>query len=191
MPELGEIRHGKDIGYKANNRTQYTWIACEVCGKIRWVAMAHGKPISTRCKSCAIKSIETRAKMSASHIGQCNRKWKGGRCKTAEGYIHVYVQPNDFFAPMATHRNYILEHRLVIAKKLGRCLQSWEIVHHKGIRYKGIENRSDNLEDNLELKSDIGHKQLTLLEKRITVLEKRITQLEAENVLLRSGFVLV
>lgn len=52
---------------------------------------------------------------------------------------------------MATKQGLILEHRLVMAQSLGRCLQPWEIVHHKGIRCSGINNRSDNLEDNLEV----------------------------------------
>jgi len=82
--------------------------------------------------------------------GDRNPIWKGG-IKMARGYITIKLALDDFFYPMTNSEGYVLEHRLVMAKKLGRCLQGWEIVHHKGIRYTGILNKQDNLEDNLEI----------------------------------------
>jgi len=88
---------------------------------------------------------------------------------------------------MVKKTGYIFEHRLVVAKALGRCLQAWEIVHHKGTKYpKGSKgNRQDNRIENLQLVTDDRHKQITILENEMSYLKKRVTLLEAEIILIR------
>lgn len=144
--------------------------ACPVCGLFRPVHR-NTHPL---CRSCWIERLR----------GNTPPNWKGGRKRDGHGYIMTYLPNNDFFAAMGvkhiTSRGvYVREHRLVIARNLGRCLHSWEIVHHKN----GI--RDDNRLENLQLVSDMGHKQITLLENCIKRLEARIMLLEAENIILR------
>lgn len=170
-PQLGEIKRARELGKKGCPSSKYVWAACETCGKERWVQLLRGNPKSNCCLSCGTK-------------GEKSYRWAGGRLKTVEGYILIWVSRNDFFAPMRNNHSYIFEHRLVMARHLGRCLHRWEIVHHKGIRYKGIKNRSDNLIDNLQLVSDDRHKQISILEQRIKYLEERVTLLEVENIAL-------
>lgn len=58
--------------------------------------------------------------------GSNNPKWKGGRLIKTNGYIIVH-QPTH---PFCCVDGYVLEHRLVMEKHLGRTLLPKEVVHH-------------------------------------------------------------
>ena len=167
MPPIGEIRYGKDIGYKSH-RAQYIWSACLDCGKERWVQFIGGKPDTLYCIKCFNK-------------GDRNAHWKGGK-RNKDGYKLIKLQPSDFFYPMAECDGYVMEHRLVVAKALDRCLHLWELVHHK----KGYAKDDNRYPETLQLISGNKHNQITIMERRITFLEARVTLLEAENIALKS-----
>src|SRR5262245_48560685 len=60
--------------------------------------------------------------------GANNPNWKGGRKRTASGYI-LLIAPKDH--PNTDKRGYVMEHRLVMEGCLGRYLERWEEVHHR------------------------------------------------------------
>ena len=178
MPKLGEIQSAKDIGYTDTSRR--IWAFCERCGKERWVLMKQGRPRHRLCNSCGkIESINNK--------GEHSQNWKGGIREHSRGYRLVYVEKDSPFYPMATVK-YVPEHRLVMAKHLGRCLESWEIVHHKN--HIKTDNRIENLEllpsQKEHLPDTLIRAHIGKLEFRIKNLEARVTQLEAENILLKS-----
>jgi len=141
MAEIGEIRKNK-----CSQRQM--WLACVDCGKERWVRLNYGKPVYQRCVSCSHKGLnpspETIMKQSIARRGKRQKSKQGGWLRLANGYIRIRLSSDDFFYSMTDLNGYILEHRLVMAKYLGRCLQSWEIVHHKD----GVRDNNDlsNLE---------------------------------------------
>lgn len=160
---------GTKLGLKDAHK--YAWLACPQCGKERWVRWAdrtRWKGKSPLCNLCRAHNLN----------------YKGGRRKT-QGYVDVLLRPDDFFYPMTRKAGstkqgaYVFEHRLIMAKHLGRCLHNWEIVHHKN------HIRDDNRIENLQLVSEDRHTQITLLENRIGQLEKRVILLEAENIVLK------
>ncbi len=147
MPKIGEIRSGSKR--PLNDRVRRIWLACIDCGKERWVRLALGQPRHPRCFNCG------RIVLGFEERGANHPRWKGGRIKTGDGYLARYVDRNNPFFPMAAKierwGGYVLEHRLVMAQSLGRCLTKKEIVHHKN------GNKQDNRIENLQLTIRSNH----------------------------------
>lgn len=73
--------------------------------------------------------------------GEKNTNWKGGKRRPKSGYVEVICPLGH---PKKTNHKYMLEHRLVMEKHLGRYLEDWETVHHRnGVK---DDNRIENLE---------------------------------------------
>lgn len=166
MPNIGEIKTGKEIGrlgkHRETKHIKYIWTACPDCERVRWVSIQSLKKSSGFCQKCCRK-------------GNKHFAWKGGRWEQGQ-YIKVRLYPDDFFYPMVDKKGYVFEHRLVMAKHLGRCLHIWEIVHHKN----GVP-KDDNRIGGLQLVSDDRHKQITILEGKIKRLEIENRQLRENN----------
>ena len=131
MPKLGDTINASKLGYKTHSLL--IWGSCENCHKERWVRrsdLKKGKRIL--CLSCA-------------HSGPNSSVWTGGRLVNIKGYVHVWIPKSSPFYPMTKgRRGRVLEHRLVMAQHLGRCLDQTEVVHHiNSIRH---DNRLENLE---------------------------------------------
>jgi hypothetical protein len=123
MPEIGSITIFKD--------RRHIWVACPICGHERWVRSTHPELYSLHCGKC--------------------KAWKGGKHTNKQGYVLIKLFQIDFYFPMANSHGYVLEHRLVMAQHLGRCLQPFESVHHRN----GV--RDDNRIANLELGTRNSH----------------------------------
>ena len=98
-----------------------------------------GKPGYWRGK---IRPQKTRDKIRATLKGKFtldkNPSWKGGRTIN-RGYVEIKSPEH----PFCSKRGYVVEHRLVMEKKVGRFLKPSERVHH--INGDRLDNRIENL----------------------------------------------
>lgn len=141
MPAIGETIMGQLIGHGKNHK--YIWHKCPSCGKERWaIYTAVQRNQNLICGQC-------NSRLSSKIAIGITRKQK---CNLTDGYIAIRLEPDDSYYPMVFNcKPYVLEHRLVMAKYLGRYLTPTEQVHHKN------GNRSDNRIENLELTTASGH----------------------------------
>ena len=156
MPELGETKVGRELD-RQPHRGKFVWTTCEDCGKERWVKLLWGKPKFPLCRSC----------------GSLDQGIRGKGYRDKDGYKLIRLSRTDSFFPMTVKSGYVLEHRLVIAKSLGRCLTQDEIVHH----LNGVKD--DNRLENLVLTTRGQHIHLEEpYKERIVALENRVRRLE-------------
>lgn len=90
--------------------------------------------------------------------GERNHFWKGGKpFITRFGYIRVLTPYDHPWRKKSKHNGwYIMEHRLVMEKHLGRYLRENELVHH----LNGI--KTDNRIENLALVTKRAHNKIHL-----------------------------
>ena len=79
-------------------------------------------------------------------VGAKHPNWKGGRKYHSAGYVLVKADGH----PAADRWGYVLEHRLVMERVIGRRIEPEEVVHHIN------EVRDDNRPENLRLFSGVA-----------------------------------
>jgi hypothetical protein len=136
-------------------------------------------------------SLAQRRVLSEAHQGKGrgpdNSGWRGGRyVESRSGYVLVHIVDDDPFACMRASEGkpYVLEHRLVMARHLGRPLTRDEVVHHKLECEGGTGIASDNRLANLLLFASHGehmahHASLKTPEERQKLLEKMMAAARA------------
>ncbi len=78
--------------------------------------------------------------------GDKHGNWIGGVIEQSQGYLCERVSKDDPYASMRTGSGYVLQHRLVVARSIGRPLKTSETVHHIN------GDRKDNRIENLQLR---------------------------------------
>lgn len=175
FPEL-VWKKARDIGRAG--RSLFTPVPCIDCGDIRWIpaSVVRHNSIPVRCNKCAPKESGPR-----NHRGADSGTWKGGKQLQPSGYIIVRIFEDDPMYCMTTkgkNRGRVFEHRLVMARHMGRPLEKWEVVHHKN------GNKQDNRISNLELVIQAENLAYAVIESQINELQREVAELKKENKLL-------
>lgn len=141
--------------YKQYVETYYKKF-CQECGQqIPYEPKRAQYSIVTCCSAKCARSQQ--GKTLGQRTGPSAGSWRGGRFAVASGYVFLNISGlsgNDRTLALAMNagkrdhfgKNYIQEHRLVMARHLMRPLLRTEQVHHRNAK------RGDNHINNLELR---------------------------------------
>lgn len=160
--KMGQTANAKEIGYAGT--AKFIWDACLDCGKERWV------PFPQQGKKCHHCASPARGRTMEKHP-----LWRGGITTAAGGRTLIKLAKKDPYFSMTNNRGYVYEYRLILAQSLGRCLEPYEVVHHRN------NDPLDNTLENLCLVTVKHHEIITILWRRIRRLEKEVKQLKAER----------
>jgi transposase len=90
------------------------------------LAVQSGQPIVSKVmRQQGIPLLRTGYARGSSH-----GKWAGGRIKHPSGYWQINLESSDPMFSMVNRSGYVMEHRLVMARIIGRSLLATESVHH-------------------------------------------------------------
>lgn len=127
MPALGQYAPGTHFR------------ACETCSELFRVRPSDVRKAQARGaeapRFCSIQCV------GAAQRGERNPKWGGGTYGATNGYVYEHAPEH----PHATQDGYVMQHRLVVERAIGRVLTPAEEVHHRN------HVRDDNRIENLEL----------------------------------------
>lgn len=99
-------------------------------------------PDRRRVRTCSAK-----CRADETMRGRRSLNWKGGRTRNGNGYALLHVPEH----PDADRDGYVVEHRYLMERLIGRPLERSEHVHHRN------HDRSDNRLSNLELLTAAEH----------------------------------
>ena len=179
LKRLGLKRRKRTSRYKLINDKE--WLRVEYLDNKRSIADLSreiGCTVGPVRDALRAMGIQTRNNIEArrlydeqrTHTGHLASNWRGGRSKTG-GYIKIYNPDH----PYATKQGYVMEHRLLMEKHLGRYLKPGEIVHHLD------GNKQNNTIENLELTRNGRHIHDHFMNShKVIVLRQRVAELEAE-----------
>jgi hypothetical protein len=134
--QANSVQQRQNAGDPERSWPRSLQIEAEVCAKYLSGLSAESLKAEYGVNAETIRRVLRRnnVQMRAPNASTARKRRNGGRIKDSAGYTLLLIDPDDPLYLTAGLRKgslrYALEHRVVMARHLGRRLHSWENVHH-------------------------------------------------------------